>query len=741
MAEKLTPAQKVKAKQAEIAQARKAQEANLDALQKELDIREQIEGKAVDQTEREKAALELKVSSLEQEQKLLQETLRLQIQAGHNTQNTIDALKDTNKALEQGKGILDAQNDSQAKLNSLLEEQNALASSAGGLAENFAQQMGFAGKNATAFNRVFSGIEDQITAAARGAGNMQGAIGRMAKAGAGTFSNVFNVGSLVGNFASDTLEMAMELDNAKSSIVGMGYSLEQTGRIIGAADKEFYKLGGSADQLASAINNLDQQGFTKLRQTMGTDFIKTLSQAQKAGLDMSDTGELMNQAMIQQGLSADEAKDRLGDLVAISAALGEPVGKSAKQFAKFSGRLNQFGPNAVKVFKNLKDISKASGVEMSKLLDVAKGFDTFEGAAESAARMNAVLGTQLDSMALMRMSDDDRIKAIQEAIRSQGGLNNITAQQARLLEEVIPGGLKLNEIMGLTNKVHASAADVTKDNSDQVDGLAKRADKGRTVQKKMADQMKATGRIAGGDLAKGLDKAADMYSKLSTEAQLAAKAGLAVAGSLIKVGQGMLAAGAGAATGGATAGGGIAAFTKGVSGASAAAPKAAIVLGVITLAVLGLAAAFRLAAEGVAVMVKSMAGTSLDKLKVFGETAVRIALAFNPVGAVLQAIEFIIKQVGETFATISGTMKPITDSITQLVNAAAGLTFTGMAGFGRFATNLSQIVTALNRAESGRIGALTAATSAATAQNINVKVVLDSAEFRNAVLSVVSKKL
>ena len=741
MAEKLTPAQKVKAKQAEIAQARKAQEANLEALQKELDIREQIEGRLIDQTEREKAALELKVSSLEQEQKLLQETLRLQIQAGHQYENTADALKDTNKALEQGKGILDDQNDSQAKLNSLLKEQNALASSAGGLAENFAQQMGFAGTQANTLNRTLSGIEDQITAAARGAGNMQGAMGRMAKAGAGTFSNVFNVGSLVGNFADDTMEMAKELDNSKSSIVGMGYSLEQTGRIIDAADKEFYKLGGSADQLASAINNLDQQGFTKLRQTMGTDFIKTLSQAQKAGLDMSDTGELMNQAMIQQGLSADEAKDRLGDLVAISGAIGEPVGKSAKQFAQFSGRLNQFGPKAVKVFKNLKDISKASGVEMGKLLDVAKGFDTFEGAAESAARMNAVLGTQLDSMALMRMSDDDRIKSIQGAIRSQGGLNNITAQQARLLEEVIPGGLKLNEIMGLTNKVHASAADVTKDNSAQVDGLAKRADKGRTVQKKMADQMKATGRIAGGELAKGLDKAADMYSKLSTEAQLAAKAGLAVAGSLMKVGQGMLAAGAGAAGGGTAAGGGIAAFTKGVSSASVAAPKAALVLGVITLAVLGLAAAFKLASEGVAVMVKSMAGTSLDKLKVFGETAVRIALAFNPVGAILQAIEFIIKQVGETFATISGTMKPITDSITQLVNAAAGLTFTGMAGFGRFATNLSQIVTALNRAESGRIGALTAATSAATAQNINVKVVLDSAEFRNAVLSVVSKKL
>ena len=49
-----------------------------------------------------------------------------------------------------------------------------------------------------------------------------------------------------------------------------------------------------------------------------------------------------------------------------------------------------FGNDAIDVFKDLEAQSKATGLQMTTLLNVAKQFDTFDKAADSAAMLNAV---------------------------------------------------------------------------------------------------------------------------------------------------------------------------------------------------------------------------------------------------------------------------------------------------------------------------------------------------------------
>ena len=68
---------------------------------------------------------------------------------------------------------------------------------------------------------------------------------------------------------------------------------------------------------------------------------------------------------------------------------------------------------------------------------------------------------------------------------------------------------------------------------------------------------------------------------------------------------------------------------KSLESAAGAAPKAGMVLGILTIVIMGLAAAFNLAARGVAMIIQSMSGVGLEKLKVFGATVVKVMMALN----------------------------------------------------------------------------------------------------------------
>mgnify|MGYP003658688991 CR=1 FL=1 len=57
---------------------------------------------------------------------------------------------------------------------------------------------------------------------------------------------------------------------------------------------------------------------------------------------------------------------------------------------------------------------------MSELVNIGKQFDTFEGAADVSAKLNAVLGTSISAIDMMNMSYDQRIQYLQQELRSVG---------------------------------------------------------------------------------------------------------------------------------------------------------------------------------------------------------------------------------------------------------------------------------------------------------------------------------
>ena len=58
-------------------------------------------------------------------------------------------------------------------------------------------------------------------------------------------------------------------------------------------------------------------------------------------------------------------------------------------------------------FSRLWSAAKATGIETQRLLDITGKFDTFEGAAEAAGKLNAVLGGGVIDTNALLMADHD----------------------------------------------------------------------------------------------------------------------------------------------------------------------------------------------------------------------------------------------------------------------------------------------------------------------------------------------
>jgi len=122
-------------------------------------------------------------------------------------------------------------------------------------------------------------------------------------------------------------------------------------------------------------------------------------------------------------------------------AIGISANKMASDFNAVSSNLAAFGDDAVDVFKSVAAQAKDTGMEVSELVSIAEGFDTFSGAAEKAAKLNAVLGTQLSSLQMVNMSHEDRIRFLrQELHQTVGNMEGLDRYTQMFIAQQIAGG-------------------------------------------------------------------------------------------------------------------------------------------------------------------------------------------------------------------------------------------------------------------------------------------------------------
>jgi hypothetical protein len=140
------------------------------------------------------------------------------------------------------------------------------------------------------------------------------------------------------------------------------------------------------------------------------------------GVSMDTTAANVQFMTRSMGVSTAEASKYQRELFTLAQEIGMPPEQMAAGFKAAAPKLAAFGKQAGKVFTKLAKNARAAGMEVEQLLGIVEQFDTFEGAAESVGKLNALLGGPfLNSMEMVMTTDpSERMRMLSGALNDAG---------------------------------------------------------------------------------------------------------------------------------------------------------------------------------------------------------------------------------------------------------------------------------------------------------------------------------
>ena len=344
--------------------------------------------------------LENRKEKREQEIRDLEKTLKLQAASGQQVR-AADL-----KKLEDLK-LLQAQ----------LEEMNKLADASPKMAKAL-----FSGDSAAAIaglKSIGGSIEGQLTKslskAVMGATSLGAAMAIIAPAAV-----LFAVAAL----GAVIIELAVNLANAEANFMKATGANKDLARSMTESYKETRKFGASIEETNAAGADLRKTftDFTFLNGVTQRELARSTTLLTKLGVESGVAAKNIQISTKALGMTGVQAAQTQLDLTKFATELGVPIGKMGEDFANNGNMLAKMGDQGVEAFKDLAIASKVTGMEMSKILAITDKFDTFEGAAEMAGKLNAAIGGNfVNAMDLMTATDpNERFQMIRDSILDAG---------------------------------------------------------------------------------------------------------------------------------------------------------------------------------------------------------------------------------------------------------------------------------------------------------------------------------
>lgn len=253
---------------------------------------------------------------------------------------------------------------------------------------------------------------------------MNGVIeGGVAKGLRSVVGQTFNFHAIIAQVVEEIFKIGVALDDASKKLgADTGF-----GNVFQNQLLNIHKAGNMAgigvEQASAAISALSENvsSFNPNADEANSHMGLTVARLQKLGVAAGQSAKTMDILQRTMGMTAKQAANTTAQLALMGKEIGVSGTKMINDFNAASGRLAMFGKNNIKVFKGLAAAAKATGIEMQSLISISQQFDTFDKAADSAAKLNAVLGTQLSTLELMNASDEDRIMMIQQQVQASVG--------------------------------------------------------------------------------------------------------------------------------------------------------------------------------------------------------------------------------------------------------------------------------------------------------------------------------
>ncbi len=379
--------------------------------------------------------------------------------AMENEQADIEQIKNLQKQL----GILEKQ---EKVYKNILEDVEKTS-------ENFA---GFAAKSGVALKSTGDSF---ISSASKSLGVALGKVNIDLKKIGTSFTNIFSNVSLdslkkifsnVGSFLSNALISSFSVLEKLSSmwLEKLEERLSNLIKVMTEKAPEFGKATGLEvsvfrDQIEGLAGDYAQYGFavervddairqaaestsifSKLSQEQRTELVKSSLAAQNFGISLQESAKIQEDLSTVLGKTVSQSAQTYNYLQRVALGAEIQPAKLAKDLESALPKLAAQGDKMIEVFAGLSREAKKLNVEVNDLLGLVDKFDTFEGAAESAGKLNAILGSDyLNSLQMINASEEERVLLIRNAI-DQAGLQFDTLNKYEKLS--IANALGLQDI-------------------------------------------------------------------------------------------------------------------------------------------------------------------------------------------------------------------------------------------------------------------------------------------------------
>lgn len=236
------------------------------------------------------------------------------------------------------------------------------------------------------------------------------------------------VGGMVkGSLAAITgsfFNLIFQVDEAQRAFLRATGATEEYADSLQSVYVETRALGVEMKEVSETMQALytTYTDFTMLSKGQREELVKTGAVLSKLGVSNEDFAKGMQLQTKAFGESTQSAAANALELADLARVIGVTPQQMGKDFAAAGDGVAKLGAQGVRAFKDLAIVSKTTGLEINKLLAITDKFDTFEGAAEQAGKLNAALGGNfVNAMDLMTATDPvERFNMIRDAILDTG---------------------------------------------------------------------------------------------------------------------------------------------------------------------------------------------------------------------------------------------------------------------------------------------------------------------------------
>lgn len=284
------------------------------------------------------------------------------------------------------------------------------------------------------------------------------------------------------------VQVPKSLGDLAGQIFKLRIGLDDLSKDVGRATGLFTKLGGQIEEVAErnrdlgatfertskAMMGLDQ-GFSLLARSTKQQRQETLRftfALENLGVAAEDSGKGLEVFARGTAMSQEAARKSTERLIQLSRQIAYKGGPAQmmRDIAEIGPMIAKFGANSEQVMGDLAKEARKTGLDMRQIFDVSDQFDTFEGALETAGKLNAQFGLGLSSTALLRADEAERRQIIVDSFQAQyGSFEGLgDRRQKQFMAEALGFGKNVQDA-----RKYLEGEPITTDQVDSLMGAAK----------------------------------------------------------------------------------------------------------------------------------------------------------------------------------------------------------------------------------------------------------------------------